>query len=415
VLVFVFLLMLSALVIATTPRAEPEVVGEKQWPVSYREVVPQSLSPQIQIYGKLETEQTATLRAAISGTVAQIHFREGDWVEQGDILLSLADQEMQLAVQSAQAEVMQAQAHLGSVKAGYKAALELSLHHEAQAALSQTRLERFVSLHQQRMIADAQLDEVRQEVNERAMTLARHKASVEDFPHQIAQAEATLSAATTRLARAQLELGYTQLNAPFSGRVLDIGVAEGDRIVTGTSMLSIADYSRLRMRAAVVPTLAQQLREALGNGQPLIAQAELEGRKLHFEMTGLAGDIRPGNGGLDVFFRVDLSAELALGLVLPLSLELPPVADVIAVPLHAVYDNTRLYRIVDNRLQALDIQRVGEYQDAGGHYQLLVRSPGIHAGDHIMMSQLPTAVSGLLVDPIAADSQVMAVDSLALQ
>src|SRR5690606_24534348 len=131
---------------------------------------------------------------------------------------------------------------------GYSAARELSLHHEAQADLSQTRLERFVSLHQQRMIADAQLDEVRQEVNERAMTLARHRASVGEYPHQISQAEAALAAATTRLARAELDLGYTQMRAPFSGRVLEICVAAGDRVAPGALMLGIADYNRLRMR-----------------------------------------------------------------------------------------------------------------------------------------------------------------------
>lgn len=417
-LVFGFLLMLSLLVMATGPRAEPELRTEKQWPVSYKAVVPQALSPRVQVYGRLETEQTASLRAAIAGTVSQMHFREGDWVDQGMVLVSLADEEMQLNVQAAEAEVQKAAAQLASVETGFALARELTLHHEAQAALSAARVERYTSLHQQRMIADAQLDEVRQEANERAMTLARHKASVDDFPHQIAQAQAALSAARTRLSRATLELSYTALKAPFSGRVLDIGVAAGDRIAPGASLLSMADYNRLRIRAAVVPEVAQQLRQALGGRQPVSGSTLIAGRELTFELTGLASDIRSGQGGLDVFFRVAPDAGLALGLVLPLSLNLPAQHDVIPVPVHALYDNSRLYRITNNRLEALDVQRVGEYQDEHGNYQLLVRSSGIRPGDHIMVSQLPTAVSGLLVDPVAADSNsidLAAPDTVALQ
>lgn len=400
VLVFGALMSVSALIIATGPRAEPEVRSEKQWPVSYKTVSPQALEPRLQVYGRVETEQTAVLRAAISGSVSEVLFREGDWVERGEVLALLDDAELKLTVSAAESALRQAQANRSSVLTSYELAQELTAHHEAQALMAITKRERFDTLHEQRMIADAQLDEVLQEANERAMTLARHHSALKDFPYQIERADAAVAEAQTRLQRAHLDLSYARLTAPFSGRVLSIEVAEGDRIAAGTSLMKLADFESLQIRAAIPVQTAQQLRQSLDRGHAVTGRATAGGTLAEFKMLGLAGDVKPGQGGIDAFFAVQPDSVLALGSVVQLSLDLPAEPDVVSIPLHALYDNARIYRIEHKRLFALEVERVGEYQDHLGNYQLLVRSPAIKAGDQIMISQLPTAVTGLLVAPV---------------
>ena len=400
VLVFGALITVSALIIATGPRAEPEARSEKEWPVGYKTVSPQALEPSFQVYGRLEAGQTAVLRAAISGSVSDVLFREGDWVDRGEVLALLDDAELTLAVSAAESALRQAQANRNSVLTSYELAQELTAHHEAQALMAVTKRERFDTLHEQRMIADAQLDEVLQEANERAMTLARHNSALKDFPYQIERADAAVAEAQTRLQRAQLDLSYARLTAPFSGRVLSIDVAEGDRIVGGTSLMKLADFESLQIRAAIPVETAQRLRQSLDRGLSVKGRAQAGSASEEFELLGLAGDVKPGQGGIDAFFEVDQDSVLALGSVVQLSLNLPAEPDVVSIPLHALYDNARIYRIEQNRLHALEVERVGEYQDQLGNYQLLVRSPAIKAGDQIMVSQLPTAVTGLLVVPV---------------
>jgi HlyD family secretion protein len=402
VLVLGVFIILSILMVATGPKAEPAPRIEREWPVSYSIVTPVPVSPTIQVYGRLESDQQATLRAGITATVDAVVRREGDWVNKGEAILQLDKTEAELILHAVGAALQRAQAALRSVKNEYQLARTLGQHHEAQAALATEKLKRFESLHEQRMIADAQLDEIRHEANERAIVLARHMASLADFPNQVQQADAAVQEAQTRLAQAQLDLAHTDVNAPFSGRILRLEVATGDRISAGSALLHIADYERLQVRAPVPVDVGQRLRLALVNGQPVVASATVAGQRLGFELTGLAGDVKAGQSGIDAFFRVAPDALIALGSVVNLNLALPEVHGVVPVPVHALYDNNRVYLIRDNRLQAVAVERIGEHLDDQGNYRVLVRSLDLNAGDQLMISQLPAAMTGLLVTPTAA-------------
>jgi multidrug efflux pump subunit AcrA (membrane-fusion protein) len=369
------------------------------------------LMPNLQVFGKLETDQQATLRSGVTAIVENVVRREGDWVDQGDLILTLERTEVELAVRTAQAAVRRAEAVFASVNNEYDLALQLSVHHESQSRLAAEKLQRFESLHTQRMIADAQLDEVRHEANERAMVLARHQATLADYPNQLDQARAAVDEAGSRLLQAEMDLTYVEVRSPFNGRVLRLDVARGDRVSAGAALLLVADFDRLQVRATVPVDVAHRLRKALDMGQTVVALASIAGDATGFELQGLAGAVKQGHSGIDAFFRAAPDALVALGSVVNLNLQLPAEADVIAVPVHAIYDNNRLYRIQDGRLQAVVVERVGEHLDPAGHYQILERSSELNRGDHIMVYQLPTSMTGLLVNPVSGSSSVTVDDA----
>ncbi|MEX0739134.1 MAG: HlyD family efflux transporter periplasmic adaptor subunit [Pseudohongiella sp.] len=403
-LIFGIFLMLSMLVIATGPEAAPTERAEREWPVSYREVTPVSMAPTIQVYGKLETDQSATLRAGVTATVAQVLRREGDWVNAGETLVQLDDAEVLLAEQSARAELARAEAALRSIRNDHQLAQDLGLHHEAQSQLAREKLQRFESLHAKSMIADAQLDDVRHEATERAMVLAQHQSRLRDFPNQEQQAEAVVAEASARLGQAELDRQHTDVRAPFSGRVVALDVAAGDRISAGSALLSVADYAGLQVRAPVPVDVAQQLRRNLDRGKPVVAATTIAGERLGFQLRGLAGEVKAGQSGIDAFFHVAPDSVMALGTVVDLTVALPEQSNVVALPIHAVYDNNRVYRITDSRLQAVTIERVGEHMDEAGNFRVLVRSSELGRGDQLLVSQLPTAMTGLLVRPTLAET-----------
>lgn len=402
VLVFGVFVILSILMVATGPKAEPAERVERDWPVFYSVVTPAPVSPTVQVYGRLETEQQATLRASLTATVAAVVRREGDWVNKGDTIVLLDSTEAQWALDAAEAALQRTEAMLRSVENEQKLASILGAHHEAQAALASEKLKRFESLHSQRMIADAQLDDVRHEANERAMVLARHMATLADFPNQVQQTAAAVKEARARFEQARLDLAHTDVKAPFNGRVLRLEVASGDRISAGTALVQVADFERLQIRAPVPGEVAQRLRTAMAMDKSVVASSTVIGNRLGFELIGLAGDVKAGQSGIDAFFRVAPDAVIALGSIVNLNLALPEIYGVVPLPVHALYDNNRVYRIYDNRLQAVSVERVGEHLDDHGNYRVLVRSTELKSGDQLMISQLPAAITGLLVSPVEA-------------
>ena len=100
--------------------------------------------------------------------------------------------------------------------------------------------------------------------------------------------------------------------------------------------------------------------------------------------------------------------------MLELAITLPEEEAVIALPVQSLYENDRIYAIRDlaegsdselngaqheYRLEAITVERVGEAQAEDGQHRILVRSPEISAGQKIITTQLPRAISGLLVEP----------------
>lgn len=401
VAVFSVFLLLATVVVITGPQAEPAPKVEKSWPVSVISAMPHSIPPVLMSYGKLESRQFANLKTSLNAPVQSIVKAEGEWVNRGDLILQLDAAEVSLALQIAQANYQRSQAQLASVQAERDLANELTQHHRDLADYAQSNLRRFQELHSSSMISDADLDLARQQASERAMVLASHLSALADFPNRIEQQMAAVREANARMQQAELDLQQASVVAPFSGRVLSIHVAEGDRAIPGSTLVEVADYEQLEVRASVSAELGVRMRYALQKNKTIKAKAQLGSREVEFELDRLSGNIKEGQSGLDAFFNTPLNEALVIGSVINLVVSLPVEHEVIALPMHSLYENNRIYRVENNRLASIEVTRVGDYIDEQGNYRVLVRSDALQPGDSVMTTQLPTAISGLLVTPVA--------------
>ena len=108
----------------------------------------------------------------------------------------------------------------------------------------------------------------------------------------------------------------------------------------------------------------------------------------------LAGEADPS--GIDGFFRVTAGVErLRLGNLLKLNLQRPEQTDLVPIPFQSIYGNNRIYLLRDGRMQGVVVETIGQYLPPGREAALLIRSPEIGAGDRIIRTHLPHAVSGL--------------------
>ncbi len=387
----------SASLFATGPAPEPEIRAEKAWPVAVTTAEPSTQSPSFTAYGRIEASRIAHLATDLVAEVEAVHVREGDRVNPGELLVELADAEASLAVAERQADLARRAAELRSIESE-RAALARTLDQaRSMNQIAQEKLRRHQALLDRRLISQSVLDEVLAQANRTAIDLEDHERRLADLPNRIAAQRAAVASATALAQRAELDLAKTRIRAPFGGPVLSVDVAPGDRSNLSRTLLTLADADGFEVRVQIPDSYEQRFQDHL-NGAAAVTASLGDGRTL--TLVRLARQVQPGQSGVDAFFRLDDRVGAPpLGRIVDLRIRLPEEPGVVALPIASLYENDRVYAVEDNRLQAIRVERVGELHTPDGEYRVLVRAPELGAGRAVITTQLPKAVSGLLVEP----------------
>jgi multidrug efflux system membrane fusion protein len=160
-------------------------------PVVATTVVPTQVTPWDEFSGRLEAVDRVDVRSRVAGAVQAVHFREGALVKAGDLLVTIDPAPYSAEADRANAQVLAAQARLDNAS---------------------SELDRAQRLWEESAIAKRELDE---------RVSARREAA------------ANVSAAQAALQSARLNLGYTQVRAPVSGRVGRLEITVGNLVAAG--------------------------------------------------------------------------------------------------------------------------------------------------------------------------------------
>lgn len=249
----------------TTPATPPAV------PVSVAIVEAREVVPWAEFSGRLEAIERVELRSRVAGVVEAVHFREGNLVKQGELLVSI-DQAPYLAdLQRAEAQVQGA---------------------KARVALAESENERG-----QQLLATRNLSQ----------------RDIDTRVNNLREAQANVQAAEAARRTAQLNLDYTQIRAPISERIGRLDVTVGNLIAAGgqvlTSLLSVdpiyaafnADERSVLDALASLPEGSRALEQIPVRLTTATAQAAQFSGKLHFVDNGIDG----ASGTVRVRARLD--------------------------------------------------------------------------------------------------------------
>lgn len=390
--------LLSVSIFATGPTAEPEERRERAWPVSVTQITPAQLTPMFSVYGRVESSDVANLSVDVVADVRAVHVREGQWVEKGALLIELDDRELNFRVLERRAELDQAKARLRSIETEHAMVEATSKHFQAMQRIAQAKLKRHEDLFEQRMISQAVLDEAVQASSQQTISYQAHMRALADFPNRINEQRAVIDKTAAQVGQAEIDHGRSRLVAPFAGPVLAVDAAPGISTQAGRPLVTIADAGHFEIRAQVPDVYGGRFRRYLAEGADVRAITQIADQPVYLPLTRLAGNVRTGQSGLDAFFKVPDGVVPEIGRVIDMMVQLPQEPDTVALPVQSIYENDRIYRVENNRLKAVTISRVGDFETDAGEYRVLVRSPELVAGQRVITTQLPRAISGLLVE-----------------
>ncbi|HKI83791.1 MAG TPA: efflux RND transporter periplasmic adaptor subunit, partial [Candidatus Krumholzibacteria bacterium] len=182
--------------------------GEKTAPppsaptVSFVTVKTSRVPMTTELSGRTVPFRVAEIRPRVNGLILKRLFEEGSTVEEGQVLYRIDPAPYQAALNSAEAGLAQAKANLSSIK------------------LRKQRMEDLLPTH------------------------AVSQQDYDDASAGLQQAEAAVASAKAQLSMARINLDYTDVTAPISGRIGRSSVTEG-AVVTAYQPMALATVQQL--------------------------------------------------------------------------------------------------------------------------------------------------------------------------
>ena len=219
--------------------------------------------------GRTTSYLVSEIRPQVSGLIQKRLFTEGADVAAGDVLYQIDPAPFQAAYDSAKANLEAAKTGAERARAGLGASLANVARQEATLALAKSDFQRVEDLIKDHAVSALEHDHASTALQVAESSLRAVEAQVESDRAGIAAADATVSQAKAALESAQINLGYTKITAPISGRIGRSSVTEG-AIVTAYQPLALATIQALDPIYVDVPQSTAELarlRNRLENGR----------------------------------------------------------------------------------------------------------------------------------------------------
>ena len=374
--------------------------SEKIWQVEVIPVARRSLSPNITLYGQVESPDQLNAAAPGGGIVESIHIRSGDTVSTGEVLVSLDRRDFETQRILAESEIGDLQSQINELKIRHASNIVSLKTEQELLVLAEQEVARMRQLKKQKLGSESTLSDALNVQGRQQLSLQNRQLEVDSFPAKQKMLEARRKQARARLSEAELKIIRRKIIAPFDAIISSVPVSAGDRVATGDVLTSLYALHSLEIRAHIANDYVNDIRLAMTRGESIEAHFNRNRQIVTLKLLRLSGDAKVT--GIDAYFGSnDADLNLRPGELLTLSLALPASDDVIAIPFQAIYGNSRIYLNRANRLIGIDVETIGQYQNIDGmantETQLLIRSESIKSGDQIVVTHLPNAVTGLKV------------------
>jgi membrane fusion protein, multidrug efflux system len=339
---------------AAAGRAAPAV------PVQVGRAVRQTLPITQNAIGSVQTLRTVTVKSQVDGMIAQVHFREGDEVQAGDLLVTLDRRPFENNLRSARADLANARAQAD--------------HAHAEAT-------RYQQLDQQQAISKEQLSQL-----------------LTDAESSGAQVQAREAA----LANAELQLSYAEIRAPIAGRTGQLNLHEGALVKAndpGFALVTINQLSPIAAAYAVPEGSLAGLRAALAAGVVTVTAKPHDGvgRSVDGRLEFIDNAVDPATGTI-VLKAVFANADRALwpGQFVDIVTHLGDEPNTVLVPTGAVQTGQRGSQVfVVKPDHTVELRVVATGRSAGG---LTVIHSGVQEGETVVTDGQLRLVPGTTVE-----------------
>ena len=333
----------------------------------------QSVTEYLNFTGNTAASDSVTLVARVEGYLEKVHFKDGAPVKSGDLLFTIQQDQYKAQLQQANAQVAAQQAALGHAK---------------------EELARYTGLFKEDAAPQTQVDRWQYERDSAAAALLSAQAQVE---------------------LAKLNLGYTQVKAPFDGRIGRHLVDPGNVVGAAGVRTSLAEIERIDPLYVYFTINERDLLRVIEHRKQTSAPPIAERRiPIFFALSNEEGyphegrldfasiSVAPTTGTLQargIFANPDRS--VLPGLFVRVRIPALEKKNALLVPGDAVsFDQQGEYVLVVNDKNVVERRGVKTGSQVGG---MLVIGEGLKPEDRVIVEGLLQAIPGRTVKPQQAE------------
>ncbi|MDO9228095.1 MAG: efflux RND transporter periplasmic adaptor subunit [Syntrophales bacterium] len=232
-------------------------------------IQPKRLVMTTELAGRTSANLVAEVRPQVGGIIQKRLFAEGADVKAGQVLYQIDPAPFQAAYDNAAANLAAMRKAADRARAALRASLAGITRQQATLDFARTNRGRFEELSKEGAVSASQRDQAVTEADVAEATIRAAEAQVESDRAAVAAAEAAIDQAEAALETFRINLKYTRVTAPISGRIGRSSVTEG-ALVAAYQPVPLATIQQLDFMYADVPqssTDLLRLRRRLEDGR----------------------------------------------------------------------------------------------------------------------------------------------------
>lgn len=244
-------------------------------PVTVAVASQKNVPVEVQVIGNVEALSTISLKAQVTGQLTEVHFKEGDYVKKDDLLFKIDPRPLEAALHQMEANLSKDEASLGQSQANLA-------RDTAQMNYAEKQANRYAELFKGGIISRDQSEQLRANADATAQAVQADKAAIES-------AKATIGASRAGVENARVQLGYTIIKSPITGRTGNLTVKQGN-VVTANNMelITINEVEPIYVTFSVPEAQLSGVKRYMAQGQLMVRarpqdeQADIETGVLTF-------------------------------------------------------------------------------------------------------------------------------------
>jgi len=374
---------------------------DKVVPVTVTVATEHALPIELRSIGNVTPFSVVNITPQVSGQLQVVHFNQGDTVQKGALLFQIDPRSYEAALAQAEgnvardkAQVESAQANLARDEAMVGQYAANMRKDKAQAQYTGVQMGRYAELVSEGAVSKEQSDQVTTSAAQAEATIEADMKVIENAKAvtrgdraAIETARGTLRADQGLADQARLQLSWTKIYSPITGRTGSLNMYAGNVVssTSNTPLVTIAQVNPIYVSVTVPEQYLNDLRRSQANGT-LKLQALVEGRKAEAvlgQISFMENTVNTNTG--TILLRasfVNEGQKLFPGQFVDVLISMPPSGQSVVVPSRAVQTTQQgnsIYVLKPD--STVDLVKVKLGQSAG---EMVAITAGLKVGDTVV-------------------------------